>query len=92
MLQAKVTHLRAPAQEEGGQRQHCRDIAHSDVGDVDAPGGENGRIEQNWRLELDRFSSVFPFHSEWDQRGDNWAGIDYLRECLLLIDQFKFIQ
>lgn len=47
MLQAKVTHLRAPAQEEGGQRQHCRDVAHSDVGDVDAPGGENGRIEQN---------------------------------------------
>lgn len=37
MLQAKVTHLRAPAQEKGRQGQHGWDVAYSDVGDVDAP-------------------------------------------------------
>lgn len=40
MLQSEVTHLRAPAQEEGGQRQHRRDVAHADVRDMNASGAE----------------------------------------------------
>ena len=57
VLQTKVTHLRAPAQEKGGQGQHRGDVTHTDVGDVDAPvterDGGKGKVYQtteNWVL------------------------------------------
>ena len=37
VLEAKVTDLRTPAQEEGVQRQHGGDVADTDVTDVDTP-------------------------------------------------------
>lgn len=39
MLQPEVAHLRAPAQEQGGQRQHRGDVADADVGDVHTTAG-----------------------------------------------------
>ena len=55
VLQTKVTHLRTPAQEKGGQGQHRGNVTHTDVGDVDAPGTERGKgkvyqTTENWVL------------------------------------------
>lgn len=36
MLQPKVTNLGAPSEKESVERDHCGDVAHADVSDVDA--------------------------------------------------------
>lgn len=45
MLQPEVAHLRAPAQEQGGQRQHRGDVADADVGDVHTTAGQLGKVK-----------------------------------------------
>lgn len=61
MLQSEVTHLRAPAQEEGGQRQHRRDVAHADVRDMNASGAEEREREMH---EGNRIRNFYSIHLE----------------------------
>ena len=39
VLKAEVPDLRAPTQKEGGEGQHCGDVANPNITDVDTPAG-----------------------------------------------------
>jgi hypothetical protein len=46
MLQSKISDLGTPSEEQGRQGQHGRYIAHTDISNVDTPGGKYKYITQ----------------------------------------------
>ena len=57
MLEAEISDLGTPAEEEGGEGEHGRDVAHSDVADVDTPDNQTLVLTRRTSGHLSRVSS-----------------------------------